>query len=188
LVLSEATSAGRYYTDPGPSCYWERLSGLGGTLGEIIANEFVGFNAGQWIVDISPSDRAFKTESSCSTWNQTPRRGLENNVTPGMWLVGAQIKPGIYRSTVSSGCYWERMRDFSGTLGGIIANDFVSSAGQQLVEVRSGDIGFQSDDDCGTWTPVASVTSTGAGPRSLPQTLDEIESNWMQRRRANGIR
>lgn len=48
------------------------------------------------------------------------------------------LQPGVYRSNVSSGCYWERLRNFSGTLDGILANDFVSSAGQQLVEVRSG--------------------------------------------------
>ena len=84
-------------------------------------------------MDILSSDRAFKTDSGCGTWFQSSRRGLQADIAPGMWLVGSQINPGTYRANVASGCYWERMRHFQGTLSGIIANDFVSSAGQQLV-------------------------------------------------------
>ena len=78
------------------------------------------------------------------------------------------------------------MRHFQGTLSGILANDFVSSAGQQLVEIRASDAGFQSDDDCGTWTRVSSLT---------PSLLDmaepspsQIESNWEMNRRKKGVR
>src|SRR3954466_9022393 len=47
---------GRYYAVPRHGCYWERLSGLGGSVGEIIANEFIPDDVGQWIVDIPSSD------------------------------------------------------------------------------------------------------------------------------------
>jgi len=116
-------------------------------LGEIIANEFVGFDARQWIVDIRSSDKAFETDSDCGVWFNSPRRGLEANISPGVWLVGNQVNPGTYRATVSAGCYWERTRGFGGTLSDVIANDFVSSAGQQLIQVRSGDDADASDVD-----------------------------------------
>jgi hypothetical protein len=179
--------AGRYFTDPLSSCYWERQSGLGGTLDEILANEFIGFNAGQWIVDILSSDRAFKTDAGCGLWSMAQRGGLNADITPGVWLVGAQLTPGRYRANASSGCYWERMRHFQGNLNGIIANDFVSSAGQQLVQIRASDAGFHSDDDCGTWTRISSLSS---GPEEIDQTqgISAIELNWQLHRRKNGIR
>ena len=114
LVNTDIVAA-RYFSDPADGCYWERESGLGGSLDEILANEFVGFNAGQWIVDILPSDKAFKTDSDCGTWFQSQRRGLQADITPGLWLVGSQVNPGVYRANVSSGCYWERTRAFAGT-------------------------------------------------------------------------
>ena len=134
------------------------------------------------------SDKAFKTDSGCGTWFQTERRGLQANITPGMWVVRSQVNPGTYRATVSSGCYWERLRHFEGTLGGIIANDFVSSAGQQLVEIRASDVGFQSNDACGTWTPASSSLAPSVHDAKRLQSLSEIESNHAMQRRQNGLR
>ena len=178
---------GRYFNDPVSGCYWERQSGLGGTLGEILANEFVGFDAGQWIVDILSSDRAFETDSQCGSWSMSQRGGVKADITPGVWLVGGQITPGRYRANVSSGCYWERMRHFQGNLNGVIANDFVSSAGQQLVEIRASDAGFHSDGDCGTWTRVSSLSSTldVLDPQSVNS---QIEVNWELHRRKSATR
>lgn len=45
-------------------CYWERLSGFGGQLEDIIAN---GNPSGQAIVTIAPTDVAFKSQR-CGTW------------------------------------------------------------------------------------------------------------------------
>jgi hypothetical protein len=150
-------AAGRYFSNPSNGCYWERLSGLGGTLGEILANDFIGFTAAQWIVDIRGSDKAFRADAHCGTWYNTPRAGVQSSITQGVWLVGAQITPGTYRSSVSSGCYWERLRDFTGNLSGIIANEYVSSPGPQLVTISASDVGFSTDNDCGTWTKVSGV-------------------------------
>ena len=184
-LVGSDIAPGRYFNDPTTACYWERLSGLGGSLGEILANEFIGFNASQWIVDILSSDRAFKTDAECGTWFQTPRRGLEATISPGMWLVGSQVTPGTYRATAASGCYWERLRHFDGTLAGIIENEFVGAAGQQLVEVQSSDIGFHSDADCGVWTRVSSLTSTPEALRS--RSWSEIERNWKLHRQSQGL-
>jgi hypothetical protein len=113
---------GRYFSDPSSGCYWARLSGLGGTLGEILSNEFIGSNARQWIVDIRASDRAFESDSDCGIWFNTPRHGTQSTIADGVWLVGAQLAPGDYRADVRSGCYWERLRHFDGSLDAILAS------------------------------------------------------------------
>jgi len=148
-------AAGRYYTDPASGCYWERLSGVGGTSREIIANDFVGEDAGQKIVDIRSTDYAFSTDGGCGTWYSTPRRGLEASITPGTWLVGSQVAPGLYMSNVSSGCYWERLRNFDGTGNAIIANDFIGTPGWQYVQLSAGDVGFNTNGYCGNWQRVS---------------------------------
>jgi hypothetical protein len=178
--------AGRYFADPASGCYWERQSGLGGTLGEVLANEFIAFNAGQWIVDIAPSDRAFETDTDCGTWSQGPRRGAMTDIAPGMWLVGQQLSPGTYRAQTASGCYWERLRDFSGTIDGIVANDFVSGGGQQLVTIRSEDVGFDSDQDCGTWVRVASVRAEPTSSQREAFSRAGIERNRSLNRHQEG--
>jgi hypothetical protein len=171
----------RYFSDPADGCYWERLSGLGGSLSEIIANEFIGFNARQWIVDIKSSDRAFESDPECGTWFQTPRHAMQQDLPPGVWLVGQQIAPGTYRATVQAGCYWERLRGFSGELGDIIANQFISSGGTRNIDVGGGDVGFQSDGDCGTWTRTLTLTGSEQVDEGAI-ALHEIEENRARHR------
>lgn len=50
--------------DGGRSCYWERLSGLSGQPVDRITN---GYSDGPQLVEISPSDMAFKTQG-CTSW------------------------------------------------------------------------------------------------------------------------
>jgi hypothetical protein len=151
---------------------------LGGTLAEIITNDFIGSGYGQAIVDIEASDLAFSTNTSCGTWFSTPRLGFQAVIPSGTWLVGAQINSGTYQTNASSGCYWERLRDFNGSLVSIIANNFVSGAGPQLVSIAAGDTGFTTNSSCGTWTLVSSLSSTST---SAP-TLTEVKQNWLMKR------
>ncbi|MGC3905692.1 hypothetical protein ACYB2S_13715 [Corynebacterium variabile] len=55
---------GTYRSSGSDMCYWERLSGFGGQLEDIIAN---GNPSGQAIVTIAPTDVAFKSQR-CGTW------------------------------------------------------------------------------------------------------------------------
>ena len=175
-LIGTGVQPGRYYTDPVAGCYWERLSGLGGTLNEVIANEFIDFNAGQWIVDILASDRAFSTDAECATWTSSPVRGVQANITPGVWLVGSQINPGTYTANVGAGCYWERLRNFENRVSSsVIANDFISTAGSRFVTVSASDVGFHSDGDCGTWTPA--TAGAGVSAQDAPSAA-MIERNW----------
>ncbi|GHA94925.1 hypothetical protein ACIQRS_18840 [Streptomyces termitum] len=71
----------------------------------------------------------------------------------GDFEVGADVKPGLYRSTGNedAGCYWERSKDAKGELDSILANDNVT--GTSYVEVLKTDKLFKST-GCGTWEAV----------------------------------
>jgi hypothetical protein len=68
----------------------------------------------------------------------------------GTFRVGKDIKPGTYRTrTASSGCYYERLRGFSGNLNDIIANDLTDTPA--IITIAAKDKGFHTM-DCSTWT------------------------------------
>ena len=164
-LVNEEIAPGRYFTNPSRGCYWERLSGVGGSTADILANEFISFDSGQEIVDIARSDYAFKSDAECGTWRQTPVSAPSSGIPPGRWLVGRQIPAGNYEINAGSGCYWERLSGFSGNLNDIIANDFIAASGRQIVGISSSDEGFYSDADCGTWSrrTGSALTTSAAG-------------------------
>jgi hypothetical protein len=63
-VVGDQIAPGRYRNDGESFCYWERLAGFTGELGDIKANDNVD---GSTIVDISASDVGFSS-SRCGTW------------------------------------------------------------------------------------------------------------------------
>lgn len=69
-----------------------------------------------------------------------------NHVLPGIYLVGKDIQPGIYRgetgTTTWDSCYWARLQGLSGTLDDIIAND--NAVGQYYVEVQNSDFALET--------------------------------------------
>jgi hypothetical protein len=173
-VGATGIAAGRYYSIPTSGCYWERRSGLGGTVAEIIVNEVIGFSAGQWIVDILSSDAGFMSSAECGTWFNTARRGtLGTTIPPGVWLVGSQIAPGTYSANADDGCYWERRSSFQGTLEAIIDNDFLD-AGPATVTIAAGDVGFLNDVACGDWTRTSGIVASSPLHASSPHTDDDI--------------
>ena len=84
----------------------------------------------------------------------------------GTYQVGTDVQPGTYRTRAGSPyCYWERLRNFSGGINGILANGGSGAPG--IVTIEATDVGFTSE-GCGTWTKdlsaiTASKTSFGAG-------------------------
>jgi hypothetical protein len=145
---------GRYFTDPVDGCHWQRLKGFGGTQADILASAQIDFDAAQWIVDILPTDAGFQTDPNCRSWSKTAALGAQSSITKGKWLVGSQVSPGTYRASAGSGCYWERLSNFTGDNSAWIANEFASSAGTQLVTIASTDVGFSTNSECGAWTKV----------------------------------
>jgi hypothetical protein len=143
---------GRYYSDPNDGCHYQRVKGFGGSSADVITDNFVQFNAAQWVVDLSATDTGFITDANCGAWFTTPREGLKVTITPGLWVIGTQITPGTYRTDSSApACYWARLSNFGGGTEGIIANNLANSAGPQIVTIASTDVGFSSNVECGTW-------------------------------------
>lgn len=141
---------GTYRTDASPGwCYAERLSGFGGTLDEITANEL---SFDPLIVTIKATDAGFSSED-CDLWtNDTTPRTISPTAgfSDGDWVVGSEVAPGLWRNSDSSGwCYWERLSGFSWELGDIITNGL--SYDIQTVRIEPEDRGFHAL-DCGTWT------------------------------------
>lgn len=67
----------------------------------------------------------------------------------GTYRVPRDVKPSTYRSLGGDGCYWARLRNFSGSLNAIIANE--NADGPALVTIKKTDKGFETS-RCGNWT------------------------------------
>ncbi len=129
-------------------CYFERLSGFGGTLDEIIANDNTDFPA---IVTIAATDKGFKSQD-CGTWTQDVSQITKSTTTfpDGMYIVGTDIQAGTYKNSGQSGCYYSRLSNFSDAgIDGIISNDNTDTTA--IVTISATDAGFKSS-NCGTWT------------------------------------
>lgn len=147
-MVGEAVPPGTYRGDGGSACYWERLSGFSGELGDIIANGgFIRFE----IVTIAATDAGFNSRS-CGTWTADLSAITAAPHTPfeeGTYLVGVDVSPGTWQTTTGSdGCYWERLAGFSGELHDIIANG--GFATEVIVTIAASDAGFSSN-GCGLW-------------------------------------
>lgn len=81
------------------------------------------------------------------TYTPPPKAGFSD----GTYLVGSDIKAGLYRTSGQgdgAGCYWERMKDFKGSMYSILDNGNID--GPTVVQVYSGDKAFQVSGGC-TW-------------------------------------
>ena len=119
--------SGTYRTRVGsPGCYYARLSGFGGTFGEIIANNDTDAPA---IVTIATTDTGF-TSQNCGTWTKDVSQITTSKTTfgDGMYIIGTDITPGTYRNTGSQGCYYARLSGFGNTTDDILANNNVDTS------------------------------------------------------------
>lgn len=132
-------------------CYWARPSGFGGTLDDIITNDF---RFSRTIVEISASDAGFES-NRCGTWSTdlTPITPSPSSpFSDGVYQVGPEVGPGLWRNSDSAdGCYWARLSSFSGELDDIIINDFTFDISTVMIDGT--DVGFESN-RCGTWTKI----------------------------------
>jgi hypothetical protein len=139
--------AGTYRTRGGDGCYWERLKSFSGSFGAILANE----NAeGPALVTLKRTDKGFTT-NGCGRWTSNLARITKSMTRFGVgeFIVNRDIAPGTYRTQGGDGCYWERLRSFTGDFSAIIANDNVTGRG--IVTIQRSDRGFKSS-GCGTWS------------------------------------
>jgi hypothetical protein len=122
-------------------CYWERLKDLSGGFDGIEAN---GNSNGQFYVQVDDDDLALSTDCEVTFLNQIPEHSGDypQTIVPGTYLIGSEIKPGLYQGQ-EEGCYWERLRDLSGSFNALIANG--NSDGQFYVQVNEGDFALSTD-------------------------------------------
>jgi subtilisin family serine protease len=71
----------------------------------------------------------------------------------GTWRVGEDVASGTWRTTGVENCVWKRLSGFSGASSDTIEWG-VYVDGNVIVEISPTDVGFSSDDDCGTWSPL----------------------------------
>jgi hypothetical protein len=94
------------------------------------------------VIEVAPTTTPKPTNTPLPpTPTQNP-----NLIKPGTYLVGVDIKPGIYRGeagdNVLSSCYWGRLKDLSGSLDAILANE--NAVGQFYVQVTESDFGLKT--------------------------------------------
>jgi hypothetical protein len=149
-LVGEDIESGTYRAkNPSSSCYYARLSGLSGSLNEILANDNTGDPA---VVTILEGDKAFQSRG-CGTWTQDLSAITSDTTTfdDGILIVRTDIEPGTYRNKGQTGCYYARLKDFTGGLGSILANN--NTDDQAIVTILATDKGFKST-SCGTWEKV----------------------------------
>lgn len=127
------------------SCYWARLKDLSGTLDATIANDN---SIGRFYVEIAESDYAFETKCELIFLNSLPGPPDEfpQNIVPGTYIIGIDIQPGTYKgqagTEILDSCYWARLKNVSGGMNSIIAND--NATGQYYIQVQSGDFALST--------------------------------------------
>jgi hypothetical protein len=138
---------GTYRSRGGDGCYWARLRSFSGGVNAILANANP---SGPTLVTIKRTDKGFES-SSCATWTSNLSRITKSKTRfgEGAFIVRTDIAPGTYRSRGGNGCYWARLRSFSGGVTSIIAN--ANPTGASVVTIGRTDKGFESS-SCATWT------------------------------------
>jgi len=90
-----------------------------------------------------------------------------NLINPGTYMVGVDVQSGIYKGFAGEGlftsCYWARLKDLTGGLESILAND--NSIGQFYLEVKSSDYALKTD--CQLTRLVAIPQHAGEYPQAI---------------------
>jgi hypothetical protein len=150
FIVGKDIQPGTYRTrDASSGCYYARLKGFGGSVDDIIANDNTDFPA---IVTIVSSDKGFQS-GNCGDWTKDLSSITTSKTTfsDGMYIVGTDIKPGTYKSSGQTGCYYARLSGFGNTTDDILANDNTDTPA--IVTISSSDAGFQSK-GCGNWSKI----------------------------------
>jgi len=120
--LGQDLEPGRYIaTDiTGAACDWARLADNTGET--VVAAEAQVAN--QAIVDILPTDTAFRSRG-CGTWTRytPPDPPPATTIDAGDWVVGEQIQPGAYLVARTTSCHWTRATGFEHTTNEIVQTD-----------------------------------------------------------------
>jgi hypothetical protein len=164
LLLGMATVAGVFRSDLGDIAYGGVRDPTGGEFRNKI-DDLIAF-ADKRITEEDLKRRTiFDAEESPEPSPEppgpspTPARPRFRTFGDGQHVVGEDIRPGTYRTREpSTGCYWARLKGFSGELDDIAANENTNFP--TIVTIYATDKGFESN-DCGEWTSdLSAITSS----------------------------
>ncbi|MFJ2234672.1 hypothetical protein [Streptomyces sp. NPDC087859] len=130
---------------------------LGAVVGIVVIGA-VSANAGDDSSDSTSSDKGSSASAQAKPGGEKEAAGAAEEKKAafegdGDFQVGADIKPGTYRTSGNDDgmCYWERAKDSSGEMDSLLANDNVT--GTSYVTVKASDKLFKSS-DCNDWEAV----------------------------------
>ena len=127
----------------GVLCTWRRLNSLREVPESISA---VDEHNRQFYVEILADDLAFETNCGLSPIESVPARAeLLKSVPAGMYMVGRDIAPGLYKGEAPTGssCAWKRLNGLTGDLASV--NSSVTPTGQYFVVVIASDYAVRFD-------------------------------------------
>jgi hypothetical protein len=96
----------------------------------------------------APAVTVTKPAPPAKTVTAKPPQASAAIADDGIYEVGVDVKPGKYKSSGGSGCYWARMSSLDGELDSIITNSL--SDGPQVVTIKKSDKAFKTA-GCGEW-------------------------------------
>ena len=149
-LVNEEIAPGLYVATALVAGSWERLRGVGGRPGDVLARDDA---SGQAIVEIVATDVAFAS-TGCGRWELfVAPPSSTDSFGDGDHAVNTEIRPGRYRSDGGSPCSWERSTNFRGEGEGAIIADGRDDGGAVVV-IASTDVRFSSS-GCGDWRRVS---------------------------------
>ncbi len=115
----------------------------------------LGHGTGHQPVDVTRGEVVTFLHRFYNTYIVGPAPTPTGGVVPGdgIWLIGTEVTPGTYRTTVPAGsfnCYLARLSGLGGGISDIISNDNWDPGATVTVAIDPGDVAFESD-GCGTW-------------------------------------
>jgi hypothetical protein len=141
---------GTYRTlEASDECYWTRLGGFTGGLGDLIASRI---SAGFEVATIKETDAGIDSVG-CGGWTD---QLIQVTVTKsqfgdGTYIVGLDLDPGVYVAAGGESCEWARLSGFAATTDEVLESGAVARDALARVEIEATDAGFTSG-GCGTWT------------------------------------
>ena len=157
-IVGTDIASGLYAAPGGDSCYWVRLKGFSGDFDDNIAS---GRGDTRPVIEIGATDAGFQTRR-CGEWRpiSSETAVAVGSIADGVWLVNAEVAPGLYAAPGGDSCYWARLEGFSGDFDDIVA----SGRGDErpVIEIGATDAGFQTR-RCGEWRPISSETAVAVG-------------------------
>jgi hypothetical protein len=160
--LYRTLGSGSNPISPPPACTWQRKDSSGTVIGAGGGqSEDFGIydtTTGPLYAQVLATDASFTT-NGCVTFWKVPSPWDKPLATPGQlfgsgdYLVGPEVAPGTYTSTVTGfACHWDRVRNFLGEDSSIIQSGSGETNDTLTVKIDPTDYGFSSD-GCG-WTKV----------------------------------